>query len=172
MKQSSSIYTLITFFFVLSLIFTACKSSISTDKEEKEVKAIDLIIEKWHNAATEADFATYFELMDPEAYFIGTDASEKWNIDEFKTFCEPIFAKGSAWEFKKIEREIFIDKSGKIAWFDETLDTWMGVCMSSGVVVKTINGWKIKHYQLSLHVPNEIVQDFMKLVDTAENTNI
>lgn len=85
MKHNTSIYTVIIFFFVVSIIFTACKSSISTDREEQEVKAIDVIIDKWHKAATEADFATYFDLMDAEAYFIGTDASEKWNI-EFKQY--------------------------------------------------------------------------------------
>lgn len=170
MKQNTSIYTVITFFFVVSIIFTACKSSISTDREEQEVKAIDVIIDKWHKAATEADFATYFDLMDAEAYFIGTDASEKWNIDEFKSFCEPIFAKGSAWEFIKMKREIFIDKGGEIAWFDEQLDTWMGVCMSSGVVVKTLKGWKIKHYQLSIAVPNDIVNDFVQLVNKYEES--
>lgn len=172
MKQSSATYTLTAFFLVLSLLFTACKSSISTVREEQEVKAIGVVIDKWHKAATEADFVTYFDLMDAEAYFIGTDASEKWNIDEFKVFCEPIFAKGSAWEFKKIDREIFMDKGGEIAWFDETLDTWMGVCMSSGVVVNTVKGWKIKHYQLSIAVPNDIVNDFVQMVNKYEESKI
>ena len=54
---------------------------------------------------------------------------------------------------------------GTMAWFDELLDTWMGVCRSSGVVVLTAEGWKIKHYHLSIAVPNDAVQDYLKILE-------
>jgi hypothetical protein len=42
----------------------------------------------------------------------------------------------------------------KMAWFDE-LSTQMKICRGSGVLVKIGNDWKIKHYVLSMTVPNE-----------------
>jgi len=36
------------------------------------------------------------------------------------------------------------------------------------VVVKTESAWKIKHYQLSIAVPNNIVNDFIQLVKNYE----
>ncbi|MBS9766494.1 MAG: nuclear transport factor 2 family protein [Flavobacteriaceae bacterium] len=45
-----------------------------------------------------------------------------------------------------------------MAWFDELLDTWMGICRGSGVLEKTAKGWKIRHYVLSVTVPNEDTQ--------------
>ena len=66
--------------------------------------------------------------------------------------------------------EAYFDKMTNDACFIGT-DTWMGVCMSSGVLVKTKNGWKIKHYQLSIAVPNDLVQDFIKLVESYQNIN-
>jgi hypothetical protein len=44
-----------------------------------------------------------------------------------------------------------------MAWFDE-LSTQMKICRGSGVLVKIGNDWKIKHYVLSMTVPNENVE--------------
>ena len=48
----------------------------------------------------------------------------------------------------------------------------MGVCMSSGVVVRTNEGWKIEHYQLSIAVPNDVVDDFISLVKKYEENKV
>lgn len=168
MKIRANHYASIIGLFLISMLLSGCTYTVSKTSTNDEVKLIDGMIDKWHLAAAEADFETYFDLMDAEGYFIGTDASEKWNIAEFKAFCEPIFERESAWTFTKREREIFMSDSRKMAWFDEQLDTWMGICMSSGVVVKTEIGWKIKHYQLAIAVPNDIVDDFIQLVKNYE----
>ena len=149
---------------------TSCINQTRDDVVEKSV--IDKLINEWHVNAAEGHLEAYFDVLAEDFYFIGTDASEKWIKKDFKVFCEPHFADGSAWNFKPIKREIFFNEKLDFAWFDEQLNTQMGLCMSSGVLVITSKGWKIKHYQLSLHVPNEIVQDFMTLVETAKNTNI
>jgi hypothetical protein len=73
---------------------------------------------------------------------------------QFQAFAKPFFDRGKAWSFKAIERHIYVDKSGKMAWFDE-LSTQMKICRGSGVLVKIGNDWKIKHYVLSMTVPNE-----------------
>jgi hypothetical protein len=77
---------------------------------------------------------------------------------QFQAFAKPFFDRGKAWSFKAIERHIYVDKSGKMAWFDELLSTQMKICRGSGVLVKIGNDWKIKHYVLSMTVPNENVE--------------
>lgn len=52
--------------------------------------------------------------------------------------------------------------------FFKYVHNWMCVCMSSGIVVKTDLGWKIKHYQLSVAMPNDVVNDFIQLVKNYE----
>jgi hypothetical protein len=34
-----------------------------------------------------------------------------------------LFDQGKAWNFTAMERHIYVDKSGKTAWFDELLNT-------------------------------------------------
>lgn len=67
---------------------------------------------------------------------------------------------------KPSKEKYFLNNEMDFAWFDEQLDTQMGVCMSSGVLAKTSQGWKIKHYQLSIAVPNDLVQDFIEMVNS------
>jgi len=123
-----------------------------------EKEAIQTILINWHKNAAEANFDAYFNAMSTRSIFIGTDASENWNIEAFKNFSKPHFDKGKAWSFAAIDRNIYIDTEGNIAWFDELLDTWMGICRGSGVLKKTDNYWKIEHYVLSLTTPNDNIE--------------
>lgn len=155
---------------VVLCLLTACfRQTINTIDEKS---TIDQLINEWHVNAAEGNLEAYFDVLTEDFYFIGTDASEKWIKKDFKVFCEPHFADGSAWNFNPIKREIYLNEKQDFAWFDEQLNTQMGLCMSSGVIVKSKNGWKLKHYQLSLHVPNDLVQDLMKMIESTENTNI
>ncbi len=130
-----------------------------------EIKAINDLVDRWHKAAADTDFEAFFDCMDEGAYYIGTDESEKWNMKEFKAFCKPYFDKGSAWDFKPFDRGVYLNEAKDLAWFDEKLNTWMGVCRSSGVIIKVGEKWKIKHYHLSIAVPNELTRDFIQLVE-------
>tara|TARA_B100000949_G_C14182909_1_gene408280 strand:+ start:332 stop:832 length:501 start_codon:yes stop_codon:yes gene_type:complete len=125
-----------------------------TDLEKQQ---IDSQLNVWHKAAADADFDAYFNLMTDDAIFIGTDATENWNVEEFKAFAKPYFDRGKAWNFTAIDRNIFLDQSKNIAWFDELLSTQMGICRGSGVLVKNDGRWKIKHYVLSIAIPNDDV---------------
>ena len=87
-------------------------------------------------AAAEANFDAYFGKMDTISVFIGTDASENWTKKEFSDFSKPYFDKGKAWDFKTLERNIYVNTSGDFVWFDELLNTWMGTCRGSGVLEK------------------------------------
>ncbi len=131
---------------------------------QSDEKLIHELINNWHKAAAKADADAYFGFMAADCIYIGTDASERWTKDEFVKFAKPYFDKGKAWNFKPIERQIYFAKNKKTAWFNETLDTWMGICRSSGVLEKTKGQWKLKHYHLSVTVPNDKIQKFIKLV--------
>ena len=118
-------------------------------------KVINQVLEEWHTAAADADFDAYFDLMTEDAVFIGTDATENWQRDEFMKYAKPHFDKGKAWSFTAIERNIY--EAGKTYYFDELLDTQMGICRGSGVLKMEDGDWKIAHYVLSIAVPNENV---------------
>ena len=126
-------------------------------------QAIDNLITNWHHAASVADSASYFDLMTVDARFIGTDKTENWSKEAFLTFAAPYFAKGKAWDFKTIDRNVYSDDYRTIAWFDETLDTWMGVCRGSGIVTRVGIEWKIKHYVLSMTINNDKVRQVIEL---------
>lgn len=143
-------------FFTVLLLVT---SAISFGQQNLDKKAINEVLNDWHKAAADANFDAYFSKMTDDSIFIGTDATENWNYDEFKAFSKPYFDKGKAWSFTTFERNIFIDENKIMAWFDEHLDTQMGICRGSGVLSKTKDGWKIKHYVLSIAVPNENVKE-------------
>lgn len=126
---------------------------------EREKNAINTLLNQWHQAAAEARFDAYFSMIADDGVFIGTDATENWQNEAFKTFAKPYFERGKAWSFTPVERHIYLDKSLKIAWFDELLDTQMKLCRSSGVLKKVKNQWKIAHYVLSIAIPNEDVKE-------------
>ena len=125
--------------------------------------AIASVLDHWHEAAANADFEGYFWDMAPRAVFIGTDATEYWTGEEFKAFAKPYFDKGKAWSFKSVERHIYVDDTGGIAWFDELLDTQMKLCRGSGIMQKVGGSWKIAHYVLSIAVPNDDVDELVAL---------
>ena len=146
---------------LLTFVFLLLFSSLHAQQAEK--KAIENVLDAWHKAAANADFNAYFDLMAGESVFVGTDAAEHWNKQDFMTFSKPYFDKGKAWDFKAVERHVFIDKTGEIAWFDELLDTWMQLCRGSGVLIREGGKWKIAHYVLSMTVPNENVDGAIAL---------
>lgn len=131
--------------------------------QTKEIANINSTLDAWHKAAAEAKFDTYFNLMAEESIFIGTDATENWDKKAFMAFAKPYFDKGKAWSFTALERHIYFDASGKTAWFDELLNTQMKICRGSGVLIKVGKEWKIKHYVLSMTIPNDNTDEVIKV---------
>lgn len=126
-----------------------------------EKKAINKLLNDWHAAAAVADYNGYFGKISEDGRYIGTDASENWDKKAFIAFSKPYFDRGKAWDFKAVERNIYFSKDGKTVWFDELLDTWMKACRGSGVLEKEGKEWKIKHYVLSMTVPNDATNDVL-----------
>lgn len=152
--------------FLLFLVtFLGCNKTVEKPKvNQQELEAsISFLLDNWHQAASEANYQEYFNKMDSLAVFIGTDATENWSKNEFSKFSKPYFDNGKAWSFKAIDRNIYTNENQDFVWFDELLTTWMGTCRGSGVLQKKNNSWLIKHYVLSVAIPNEDVQNIIKL---------
>ena len=145
----------------LIVVFTilSCNKKVDNINPDIIKKEITTNIEAWHKAAADADFETYFSLMTEDAVFIGTDASENWQLKDFKSYSKPHFDKGKAWRFTTLERHVYLDEAQSLGWFDELLDTQMEICRGSGIMEKVNGVWKIKHYVLSITIPNNKVSD-------------
>lgn len=150
--------------FILLGVFT---TTISAQVEIKN--QINETLDAWHKAASEANFNRYFDLMSEDAIFIGTDATENWTKTAFQAYAKPHFDKGKAWSFMPLERNIYLNGDKTIAWFDELLDTQMKICRGSGVLILLNGKWKIKHYVLSMTVPNDTSDAVIKIKSTIEN---
>jgi len=144
-------------FFVFMLLILSFNTISAQAKYEKEKTEIGAMLDGFNIAAAKADFNTYFNYFADESTFIGTDATEVWDKKAFMVWAKPYFDKKRTWNFTSLKRNIYFSKDGKLAWFDELLDTQMKICRGSGVVEKINGQWKVKQYVLSVTVPNEVV---------------
>lgn len=151
--------------FLLPILFLAILPLYSQENKNE----INALLNNWHKAASAANFNDYFSALTDDSIFIGTDATENWNKTEFEAFAKPYFDKGKAWNFTPIERHIFFSEDNKTAWFDELLDTQMKICRGSGVLVRINNTWKIKHYVLSMTIPNDNTNEVVKIKASLED---
>jgi hypothetical protein len=86
-------------------------------------------------------------------------------------FSKPYFDAGKAWTFIPVNRNVYTGRNKNIAWFDEVLNSeHMGICRGSGVLVRNQDeDWKIKHYVLSLAIPNSLVDQLVKQKTNLDN---
>lgn len=152
---------------ILSLFILLIFSGLSVAAQNTN-QEINQFIDNWHMAASQADAGAFFGSLADNGIYIGTDATERWNKTEFVSFAKPYFDKGKAWDFKPYDRDLHVTSDAQIAWFSELLTTWMGVCRGSGILVRTQHGWKIEQYHLSVTVPNDLIKDFITLVENFE----
>ncbi len=150
----------------LSLILLSCNQS-KPKISPTNVAYLNNFMDTWHHDVAISDFDAYFGKIDSLGVFIGTDASEVWTKTEFASFSKPYFDKKQTWNFKPLNRHFYINETGDMAWFDEVLDTWMGVCRGSGVLRQKDGKWKIMQYVLSVTIPNNDIQ----AVITAKKVN-
>lgn len=153
--------TTIFFTFVLCILsFTTISAQKKFEKEKTEIGAM---LDGFNIAAAKADFTTYFNYFAEESTFIGTDATEVWDKKAFMNWAKPYFDKNTTWNFTSLKRNIYFSKDGKMAWFDELLDTQMKICRGSGVLEKINGQWKVKQYVLSVTVPNDVVDKVVEI---------
>ena len=153
------------------LLFIAFSVNTFAQKKQTETTekaAINTLLDSWHKAASDANFKEYFSALSENSIYIGTDATENWTKKEFEIWAKPYFDKGKAWSFTALQRNIYFSPDKKLAWFDELLDTQMKICRGSGVLEKSNGQWKIKHYVLSMTVPNDNVDEVIKAKESIE----
>ncbi len=143
---------------------TDTRRSTDCPGDSNRIMAIDSMINQWHHAAAVADEETFFGSMTADGIYIGTDATERWLRDDLAGWSKKYFDGKAAWNFTPLSRNIRMAPGGQLAWFDELLDTWMGTCRSTGIVVWQENAWKIIHYHLSVAVPNEKIDAYKALI--------
>lgn len=163
------------FIVVLLLLFTFSVTLSAQNKgfyENVQKKNISKVLDDLNTFAATADYKNYFDLFAEESTFIGTDATEVWNKKEFMVWAKPFFDKGKAWTFRSLKRSITFSKDGTYAWFDEVLDTQMKICRGSGVLEKIGGKWKIRQYVLSTTVPNEVIDEVVKIKTPIEDALI
>ncbi len=125
-----------------------------------EEQAVSAVLDALHDNAAHARFEAYFGLYTEDAVFLGTDATERWDLDAFKAYAKPAFDQGRGWTYTMTERHIAFAPDGHTAWFDEMLENAaLGTCRGSGVLVRTGDGWKIAQYNLTIPIPNELARD-------------
>lgn len=146
---------------VTGMLVLVALQSIASDEPDSvngALKQAHSALDTFHQAAADADFDAYFALFSSDAVFLGTDASERWPVEEFKAYAKPYFDKGQGWVYVPAQRHIVVNN--KIAWFDELLDSQSyGESRGSGVMVKVEGQWKIAQYNLHFPIPNDLVDE-------------
>ena len=134
--------------------------------------AIAQVLDDLNDAAAKADEPRYFSHFAPDGVFLGTDATERWDLPAFRAFAHPHFAKGRAWAFRATRRAITVSPDGRLAWFDEDLDTEkLGPARGSGVLALQAGGWVIEQYNLATVVPNDRFAEVRALLDHTADTS-
>lgn len=131
---------------------------------------IDAVLDRLNVASTAADAEAYFALFTPNARFIGTDATEHWTLEEFRSYASPHFARGNGWSYPATDRTITIAPIDCrcVAWFEEKLASErLGDTRGSGVLRLTDDGWKIEQYVLSFAIPNNQAEAVVQMIRTA-----
>jgi hypothetical protein len=124
------------------------------------------VLDDWHEAAARADEDRYFAHLASNAVFLGTDASERWDVPAFRAYAHPRFSQGKAWTFHAKDRHIAFSPDMRVAWFDESLTTdHLGPARGSGVLLSGPMGWTIAQYNLSVPIPNERFAAVKKVLD-------
>lgn len=163
---------LFTAFLGLALITQSCSNSNASASDDATVTAdINRFLNQWHKSAATSSHAAYIGSMAKGGVYIGTDASEHWTTQEFSEWSKPYFEQKRGWNLVSLNRHIYLGNDNKTAWFDELLDTSMGLCRGSGVLQLKDGKWKIYQYVLSPTVPNELTNE-VKLLKGSQDSLI
>lgn len=130
-----------------------------------DVSGLDVVLDGFHLAASEADRASYFAYLAEDAVFLGTDGDERWTKAEFEAKYGPYMDSGKGWTFTPISRNWHLSEDGKTAWFDEKLSSdHYGPTRGTGVLVKRGDRWLIVQYNLTIPIPNDLAKRFVKII--------
>ena len=149
---------------VLGFLAAACTTT-NASRRGPDTAGVASVLDAWHRAASQADGEGYFGRMTADSFFLGTDASERWSLDEFRAYAEPYFDQGRGWTYVPSERHIVFAADGTTAWFDEKLQNEKyGELRGTGVLRLEPEGWRIVHYSMSFPLPNEVTAEVVERV--------
>lgn len=146
---------------LVAALLLSCAHAGGGEAGAREAVAREL--DDFHDAAAKADEERYFDHFAAEGVFLGTDATERWDVPAFRAYAHPHFARGKAWSFRAARR--FIAVRGDTAWFEEELETQnLGPARGSGVLVRSGPRWLIEQYVLSIPIPNQRFKEVRELL--------
>ncbi len=153
------------------IVIMSLAGLVSSQQMEDHKAAVASVLDQLHDAASKADGERYFGLFAATAIFFGTDATERWPIDEFRSYAMKRFETGTGWTYHVRERHVYFDDDANIAWFDEVLQNdKYGECRGTGVLVKLGSAWKIVQYNLTIPIPNEIALEVVEMIRQQETS--
>lgn len=133
--------------------------------QNSESKAVSDFLNSFHRAGAQSD-ESYFDHFAPDGVYLGTDATERWNLEEFRAYLAPYFKKGKGLEFTPGSRQVLFSSDGSVAWFDESLSSEsMGDLRGTGVLVKLDGRWRVSQYHLTIPIPNALLGDILKVLN-------
>ena len=139
--------------------------------QDQDIKAVTSTLDALHLYAHEADGKKYFSLYSDDAVFMGTDATERWPIAKFKIYANARFNSGKGWTYTPTSRYIYFNENKDTAWFDETVvNAKYGECRGTGVLEKIGGEWKIRHYNLTVPVPNNLLVAVVEMIKEQEKS--
>jgi ketosteroid isomerase-like protein len=134
-----------------------------------EGKSVAETLDALHRAASEAKEGEYFSLYAPDAVFLGTDASERWTLDQFRAYAHRPFSEGKGWTYTVRSRNVSVSSDGSVAWFDEVLDNAkLGECRGTGVLTRSDGAWRVAQYNLTIPIPNAMAVDVAERIREAK----
>lgn len=134
--------------------------------------AVSAVLDSLHHYASLAEEDAYFALFAPEGVFFGTDATERWTVEEFRAYAHPYFEQGRGWTYvlRPGTRHVTFDPTGTVAWFDEILDNAnYGETRGTGVMRRVGDEWKIAQYHLTIPVPNALAAEVVEMIRRMES---
>lgn len=136
--------------------------ALTSQDPADDVAQVKVMLADLHRAASEAAGDRYFAHLDPAAILFGTDATERWTVDEFGALVRPVFAQRQGWTTMPTEQHVYLSGDGQLAWFDERLESSKyGAMRGTGVAWKTGDRWRIVHFNTAFVVPNEVFRDLV-----------
>ena len=167
----------------LSNLRAVSRGDIDLSDGQRQVLAV---LDELHEAAASAltvgpaAFDRYFACFAADGVFIGTDATERWTVGQFKEYAKPLFAAKKGWKYtpKPGSRHVTLSADGRTAWFDEILENAKyGTCRGTGVLTRAAEtlskagspaqsdaAWLIAQYHLTMPVPNELAERVSKII--------
>lgn len=139
---------------------------------EPLLRDAEATLDALHAAAAAADEARYFGLFAPDGVFLGTDASERWTVEQFRAYARPHFDAGRGWTYTVVERHVDLDAPGGYAWFHERLrNAKLGECRGTGVLRREGAAWKVVQYDLTIPIPNALAVEVAERIRQHESAS-